>query len=142
MANYTTQDETQTSDLVSLLDLDESKDIGERIEKISELIDEREKIKSETVKGIDDLILDCHNRILEIEQDPYANKIRDKTAFEKAVLDLEKLKLQEMRNVFMDRTRLKENLIDCMIDYKQEQRMNDFQRMVFPGYTPMNPNGY
>ena len=126
---YETND---TPDLADILKGD-SEDIQERVERINAEIEKRDDIKNENVRSLDDLILDCKNKILEIEENPYL-KDSDKTTFEKAILDIEKLKLQELRNVFVDKSRWTERLIDGIIEYKQSQRDAVLQDMLFPTY--------
>jgi hypothetical protein len=107
--------------------------IGSDIERqklnlISALINKRKKIRDVTVDKIEDLIIYCDNRILNIgdefklKSDPDAQ--RAASLWQKTILDLEKEKISEEKELFRDSLFLRNEWIKSMLTYCEEKQLS------------------
>lgn len=113
--------------------------IGSDIERqklnlISALISKRKKIRDVTVDKIEDLIIYCDNKIHDIGDefklrgDPDAQ--RAASLWQKTILDLEKEKISEQKELFRDTLFLRNEWIKSLLIYTEEKNLDEILKDV------------
>lgn len=99
----------------------------QRIELLTAMIRKRKHISEITVKKLDDLILYCDNKVLSIgdeiklKSDPDAQK--NASVWQKTIVDLEKEKVLEQKDLFRDTLFLRNEWIKSVLNYQEEKRL-------------------
>jgi len=100
----------------------------QRLNLITALIQKRKKISEVTVDKIESLILYCDNKILDIgdkyklKSDPDAQ--RAASLWQKAIIDLEKEKISEEKDLFRDSLFLRNEWIKSLLTYNEEKSLD------------------
>jgi hypothetical protein len=99
----------------------------QRIDLLTAMIRKRKHISEITVKKLDDLILYCDNKVLcigdeiKLKSDPDAQ--RSASVWQKTIVDLEKEKVLEQKDLFRDTLFLRNEWIKSVLNYREEKRL-------------------
>lgn len=100
-----------------------------RLEMIVDLVEKRKKIRDISVNRIDDLIIYCDNKILAlgdyfvIQTDMNLKGMADK--WRQAIIDLEKMKIGENKELFRDTLFLRNEWIKSLLNYTEEKKLDE-----------------
>jgi hypothetical protein len=101
----------------------------QRLELLSTLIRKRKSIRDAVVQKLEDLILYCDNRIMDIgddvklRADPDAQ--RAASLWQKTILDLERDKIFEQKELFKDSLFLRNEWIKSLLTYNEEKKVDE-----------------
>ncbi len=105
-----------------------------RLEMIVDLVEKRKKIRDISVNRIDDLIVYCDNKILAlgtyyaIQIDTNLKKMADK--WRQVIVDLEKMKIGENKELFKDTLFLRNEWIKSLLNYTEEKKLDEIMDKI------------
>lgn len=101
---------------------------AKRLQLILDLVGKRKAIRDTTIQRIDDLIVYCDNKILslgneyQIRADQELRKFAQK--WQQMILDLEKQKISENKELFRDTLFLRNEWIKSLLSYTEEKQLD------------------
>ena len=108
----------------------------ERLELIAGLIRKRKAIRDITITKLDDLIVYCDRKILDIgdEEKIKGDLARQQMAspWQKSIMELEKQIIIEDKEHFRDTLFLQNEWIKSMLTYREEKRLDDLMKNMIP----------
>lgn len=108
----------------------------QRLELIIGLIQKRKGIRDTVIEKLESMILYCDNRILDlgsdydIARDSELKKQADK--WRQTILELEKMKLGENKELFKDTLMLRNEWIKSLLSYTEEKRLDSLLGQILP----------
>lgn len=108
-----------------------------RLELLNKLIDKRREIRDRTLWSLEELIVFCDCRLLEmggpdlIARDTELQKMA--SLWQKSILDIEKQKVLEDKEMFRDTLFLKSEMIKSTLSYFEEKQLDILIRSIAKG---------
>jgi hypothetical protein len=115
--------------------------IGSRIEKqrlelIIDLINKRKVVRDEVIHKLDDLIMYCDNKILEIGDEYVVStdeKLKGMAArWQQKIIELENQKINENKELFRDVLFLRNEWIKSLLNYNEEKMLDSLLDEIRP----------
>lgn len=105
-----------------------------RLELIVQLISKRKRIRDITIGRLEELIVYCDNRILDIGDkykirgDPDAQ--RAAALWQKSIVDLERDKIFEQKELFRDTLFLRNEWVKSLLAYTEEKKIDELVESI------------